>query len=381
MIYVVMFIGSYLLLRLAEEVKIKQIRILIELIALLFPCLLAGARNENVGTDVRVYIKPYCNVALTSNNFIEYLNQRVIKDYSISYIKDMEVGFSAILYFTSKLTKNLFGPLFTIQAFTIIPIYLGLRRLRKIQSLSFSFLIYFFMFYNNSYNAMRQWIAMAFIFYGFTYLYENRTKQYFILNALAFLFHTSSIFGVGIYFIWKYMKNTESSKIIKVNNYKIDNSIMKLFIIFISGICILLSLNIFLKLLSTFGLSKYSYYINGKVTFLPNQLLVRFPILILAFINYKQWKENNKEVPFFISMMLLDLLASQLASVASYSSRIAFFFSIFAIISYPSLCQSFKSKLVRNNIKLFLVGYLFIYWYYYYVIKGDCATIPYLFST
>lgn len=62
--YVLMFGLSCLNFRLAYLLrKYKTIKIMFVLIGLLLPCVLAGARDNTIGTDVLVYGDAYLNYA------------------------------------------------------------------------------------------------------------------------------------------------------------------------------------------------------------------------------------------------------------------------------------------------------------------------------
>ena len=73
--YILMFVLSCLNFRLAYLLrKYKTIKILFVLIGLLLPCVLAGARDNTIGTDVLVYGDAYLNYAQRYNSLSSFMN-------------------------------------------------------------------------------------------------------------------------------------------------------------------------------------------------------------------------------------------------------------------------------------------------------------------
>lgn len=185
-------------------------------------------------------------------------------------------------------------------------------------------LVFFLLFYNTSLNMMRQWIAMAILFMAFSYLILGERKIYYILTLVACLFHTSAVMGFVISFIYRYCTKTRES--FRISNFKLYQGLAPIKI-FVYGCIALLSLSIIALILDRIGLSKYSGYIKGDngLYLLPNQILIRLPIIILFLIRWKKILKEDKLAPFYGSMFVLDLLTSQLMSINAYAFRIGSF--------------------------------------------------------
>ena len=228
---------------------------------------------------------------------------------------------------------------------------------------------------------MRQWIAMSILFYGLSYLITNEKKKYFITIVVACLFHTSALMGVVIYFL--YMYSQKQREYIKIANFKLSGSLAPVKV-FIYGCIVLLSLNVIAVLLRTFGLAKYAGYIqgNGSIYLMPNQIILRLPIIILLIIRWRRILTEDELTPFYGSMLVLDLLASQLISINVYAFRIASFFSEYNMLSYSALVYAGNRKYRTNRYVtlLYVLAYMVYYWISYYVITGTHATFPYMFA-
>lgn len=380
MIYVAFFIISFSLLWISEKINSRYARRILALIAIILPCILAGMRADTIGTDVKVYVEPLYNAAKQSHSFSSYMSKKWYVIWRYMYVSKFEIGFTTLVYLIAKIGGSLGMVLFIIHILIIAPIYMGLRRLNNGYPICLEMLVFYFMFYNASLNMMRQWIAMAFLFYGFSYLIDKNYIKYFLTIAIAFLFHSSALMGILIYFIYNY--STKKRDYIKLANFQLSASLVSVKI-FIYGCIVLLSLNIIAVMLRTIGLSKYAGYIQGEgsIYLLPNQILLRAPIIILLFIRWKKLLKTDKLTPFYSSMIVLDLLSSQLMSINAYSFRITVFFSEYSIISYPALIYAGqKYRTNRLVTMVYMMIYIISYWYYYYVFMGTHATFPYVFA-
>ena len=150
MIYVICFAISLSLFFFSRNQN-KQIRTIIDVIALFIPCLIAGIRANTVGTDVSVYLEPMIANARNAQNFSEYFLSSWKQGWVIRGVSDIEIGFSVLVYLIIKLFNSRYVLQFVIQMLTIVPIYIGLRQ-RNERNLWIGMLVYFCMFYNNSLN-------------------------------------------------------------------------------------------------------------------------------------------------------------------------------------------------------------------------------------
>lgn len=382
MIYVTCFLTSCGFFWLSGKCKCRFAQNILVAIAILIPCMLAGLRADTIGTDVRVYVEPMYKAARESHSLSSYMNQRWYVIWRYMYVGKFEIGFSLMIFLIEKLGGSFGVVLFLIQALIIVPIYFGLRKIRKVYPICFGMFVFYCMFYNTSLNMMRQWIAMSILFMAFCYLVtDGNKKKYCIFCFGACLFHTSAIMGILVLIIYMYC--TKKRDCVKIANIKLNESMAPIKI-FVVGCIVLVSLNIITVILSKVGLSKYIGYIQGSngIYLLPNQIILRLPIIILLVIRWKKILKEDKLLPFYASMIGLDLLAAQLMSVNAYAFRIASFFSEYNIISYSVLVYSGNRKYRTNRYitLIYILVYMIYYWVYYYAIMGTHATFPYVFA-
>ncbi len=367
-VYIAGFLISIFLLYYADsrQFRGRDAKIAV-VVALLIPCLIAGLRGRNVGTDVVTYAEPLFLCAKSSTSFGAFYagDIYIAEFYGYTAVSEYELGFLAVCYLSAKVFRSLPVMLFVLQALTVIPVYKGLRAFSDSQPVWLGMSVYFLMYFNHSLNMMRQWIAMAFLFYGFQFLTQRRSGKYFLMVAVAMMFHYSAIAAVGIFFLYQLVA--------KENTY---NKALKMLLLILIGMVTILSLDVLVTVMTLLGL-RYGNYFSGELGLMPNQILYRIPILLLLAWRWRYLKENTHYAYFFLLLIVYDLLASQLTSIFANSARIALFFGEYYMLAYPMICMASDSRKNRQTMKLFTLGYLSVYWVYTYVIMGSSSTVPY----
>ncbi len=380
-IYLISFFTSCLLLNLSEKNKNKLgVRFILTIIALFIPCALAFLRHYSIGTDIQVYVKRLFECAQNSSSFVEYLNMHWFSIWKNNYVYDYEIGFTGMIYFATKITNNLQFILASIHILIVFPIYFGIRKFRSLdKSLWLSMLTFYLMFYNVSLNIMRQYIAIAIMFYGISCLLNetNGKIKFWVTLPIAILFHNSALLGILIYIIYMLVYKNEKL-MIKISKHRFSVQKIFLFLIFIFGIVIITNSSIIVKILEILNIERYENYVRGTVSFVRSSIIKIIPIVILLFFIGKKFVNENKDAYFLLSMFIVDCIIVQFSSVNPYAIRIGYFFSIFNVVLFPSLCNLHKDGR-DNKMILFVVVYLLFYWYYNFVFIGANETIPYVF--
>ena len=86
-IYIVTFLISCSLLYIGEKYqKNKLLSYTFIVLGLLLPCTLAGLRNETIGTDVQVYVRPMFEAAINTDKFIDYFNSSWLVIWRYKYV-------------------------------------------------------------------------------------------------------------------------------------------------------------------------------------------------------------------------------------------------------------------------------------------------------
>lgn len=378
-VYLIGFALSLALIALGEK-KRFPVFLGLSAIALLIPCLLAGLRAETVGTDVLVYVKPLTKAAILSEDLRQYFQSYWFDVWHNVYTKDYEIGFSLLVFGIAKLTKNLNIVLFVIQALTVVPVFVALARNRKTMPVWLGMLVYYLLFFNSTLNMMRQWIAMAFLLLSMQMLLEKRPGLTILFAVIGFLFHYTALLVVPVYLVYWFVWLPRRTRLVH-NNFSLRGTTAAVLLFFLVGILAVMNVGLFAKLLAALGMRRFLVYISGSVSSLMlNQIILRLPLLLYLVIHWKPMLRTSKAAPFYMAMVLLDIVASQLVGLVETAYRISFYFSIYTIVWVPAVYRCSETKLKRNLSTGLLAAYLLLHWYYFHVVSLRHQTYPYVFA-
>lgn len=344
------------------------------IVALLIPCLLAGMRADTIGTDVAVYAEPLFNLARSASSFGEFYESGFIRYWTLADVSEFEIGYLALVWISSRLFDSVQGLLFLTQLLVMIPIYWALSRTGSKDALAMGMCFFLFLYFNQSLNMMRQWIAMALVFLGVIGLYKKngRARDYIaciVPILVGILFHTSAFLGLVVFSIRAYIDSSADGQSRKVT---LVCGLALIAILFIGPVA---------SLLMSLGFGSYvaGYLGNQSVGIMPNQIIMRLPLIFIAFLAFKRTGQRDSFTAFLLCMVIMGVLFSQLTSLSDNGGRIGLYFDMFALVLPPALlCTYQKDDATGLAIKSALIVYALIYWAYFYVLMGSSETIPYL---
>lgn len=375
--YVAIFSVSIGLFAFSNRVKYNQ-RKFVVFVAIMMLCILAGMRAVGIGTDTRVYLVPIYEAAKRCHSIKEYLNSSFHAfTWTTDYVKDMEPLFPLIVLLVTKITGSIYCVQTILELWVVLPLYAAVRK-DKGTNLWMAMFVFCMAFYNPSLNMMRQSIAMSVGVLGFEYWKNGEKKKALGWLLIAFLFHTSSLLLLLIYFLYDYIIN---GTILSLTGNKISkrNEMPRMLISIGIGFAGMLMTSAIVPILTSVGFGEYVSYVTGKLSFMPNQLLIRLPQIILLIWSYRILKKQGEDVPFFLVMEIYAVLFSQFTSVSGYGGRIALYFAIFDVIVIPKAMSALKLVKSGAIVRPAIIAYYMFYWWYYYVSVGAHQTVPYVF--
>lgn len=381
-IYLVVFLVSFLLMRLSEKCNKKSFKIVLVFFALSIPSILAGVRDYTIGTDVSGYLKPMFECATEAKSWKDYYGMYWQESaWLIRYVSGIEIGFSALVYIVTKITGSMQFLMFFIEFIILVFMYRGLSKYKSLEgNISIAMLVYYLLFYNITLNIMRQLISIAICFYAFSCLLNDRNGKlkFFIWYFVAIGFHITSIVGIIIYGIYVLL-NTNKKKYIKLSKYSLSVNNIVICILFVLGIVLCLNLKPIILLMSLFGFDYYSAYVDGNIRFSLLSFIELIPIVCIYIINRQTFHKKFDNSFFYVIVFFMNFIISQLSTINKYTQRIGFLFLTFNTIFYVFLINSFGEKNMRAVIRVILIIYLLLYWIYNFVIGGRGETVPYKF--
>lgn len=350
-IYISVFaVSSYLVSK--SEYKSKLT--ISALLGLAMLILLAAGRYH-VGTDMSTY-----NHMFTRYKYMSWS--------SVFSKIDSEVLFIAI----SKFTFTLGGRVLTwgtLAALTALPVYFALKDQYQEISMGVSYFVFCVSFYVTSFNVTRQFIAVAFVFWGLKYVYNDKFLPFLITIVVASGFHTSALISVALWFMWDHK-----------NHCALKGSKRIMLIVGVAAVAYFYQdvISFFSSNFSTF--ENYSNYAETSLRGKNRDLIVSiFECIVVYVIGNRKMKED----PVFDFMFCM-LLVSTLIGFTGFShpqvKRSAYYFYLPAtlvISSYLPKCVEKKYVFITKALICIYFAFLFILTAY---ILNQSDLIPYHFD-
>ena len=368
--YIITFFASVLLLFISGKIKSGSFKKLLIIIALLLPCVLAGMRALDVGTDTRSYSEMF-NKASESTSINEYLDSNLQGNRAVG---DFEPGFTFLLFFVSQFGDYHLA-MFVIELLIILPIYFGCKKNKYLKNkIWLCMLVYYLLFFNVGLNAMREYVALSFAFYAIcTYLSEDRRRilKYLVATIIAILFHKVALLSIPIILIHYLVCHKHTSKIV-FGKIVIPMNIIRMFLVLVLALVLTLNMNVLDSFLySADGFQRYTSYYDGEVSLTINYMIKVVPILIISIVLLKKFiKKYDSALLYVILFCFSTVIFGLLANTSLYGDRISDIFKIFNVVYFPMLAITPDSKRGR----IITTSAIIIYCIVYFNCRG-CSTV------
>lgn len=202
--YIFVFSLNYLLAYYADQkYDANRYKAVLFLIAIgILDVIFAGCRDFGVGYDTNVYIDLYFNEAKSLANVSGFFNA-----------EGMDKGFLFLAYISTLLSNSSQSLLFVTEAFIITLTLAGLYNFKRTLKINIStfILLYWLILFFFSLNFMRQYCAMAILFYGYSYWQRDKKCVYLFFQILAYFLHSTSALFVFVP-ILDYMSKMQTGK-------------------------------------------------------------------------------------------------------------------------------------------------------------------------
>lgn len=307
--------------------------------------IILGLRDKGVGTDTLVYVDDYFQYAKSMHG---------LKDYFIdeSFITH-DRGYLLLAWLSCLIGNDSSILMFITEVFVISFIVMGCYEYKKVFNYSISWFMLFFilLFQFDSCNLMRQFCAIALLFYGYSLLLQQKIIVYIVLQIVAYFFHSTSILfimiPIGLYF--------------SQSNIKLR--IIYVVSIIIIGIFFILNYSIFLNVIGETGLMKESYFEhygeNNRFSGVDRISFLSFASFFVSILMCYFAKKNDylqKEHLYMLFLLVCLNFVLQMSSlIVSYFFRLAYYIGIIMVIYYAILLK--KNKFVTN---IFMAAYILI---------------------
>lgn len=330
----------------------KKTLIVLLILAAVIPVFISSVRY-GIGTDYYNYTKIYNILSFQYSGILDaYLNSR----YEISWI------------IINELAEKVFNNpqyIFVISSiliwlFSFKAIYDNRERIH----IGIAVLILLCIFYNISFNIIRQALAISVIMLSIKPLIDKRIIKYILIVLFASTFHLSAIITLPLYFII----NSKNKSMGTIKNV-ITPIIFIIVLVFIQPV---ISFFTNFELFSGYGVYNLEYRAFAK-----RDIILKLPIVIMFLLNYKKLKDNNNLMYKIGIVFILGVLMTFLRSYANYVDRIAMFFDITQIFIVAAIVKLQNNKYKRFMYISIIIIYYLAWFTYNFLYLGRHETIPY----
>jgi hypothetical protein len=330
----------------SEKTKRKYLVFIFSLIALV-----SSLRCISVGTDTRQFCNAYIEIGYLSWDWVFNLR--------------FEPGFITLCKLLNYASDSYQLLLFASSCFVALSFARFIYK--NSDNVVTSTVVFYCMFFAQSMNAMRQYMAVAVLLFGIEFLKEKKYAGFLIAALAAMMFHYSAILCVVYIVIYKLVMNKG------------------LFLALSTALAVvLLNFRQILEFISRFELLRqYSGYIGGRHDIVDSTRWIKMAIalLILLFFVINAKKENNEKGirhNFIVNMLLLWAAVETLATSSNIFTRFAPYVDYISIIAVTRALTSIK----ENKLKLTFTIIIYVVMIVYFVVSrmvNISEVMPYRF--
>ena len=347
------FAICFLLLFFATRIEKKNNIRFFMLMLILTLTLVSGLRHQTVGIDTSGYVG---------------LISRLRDGYFLKLNNISEQGFISLSYLLVNVSSGYTFALLIYSLITNTLIILRLYDYKNTASFTWSVFIYYMVFYFATFNTIRQWIAMALIFFGTRYIGKSIIK-FLIFVVLAVLMHASAIFALFYIPLYYFSLNANSRKV------TIRKFAMIIFAIAAGAFVYITMAN------------KYSSYLAsslyGDVSWV-NIFLILFMCFIILYDNNGKivirmntctaGGNETKGIKYESLAFFVGIVLTLMVFFARYADRIGQYFLLFELVFFSHYIKKEKTRAITIVFVLALCLYLRIFSF----VSSGYGEIPYI---
>lgn len=288
--------------------KNKTNSYILNILAFLSLWALPALRNYSVGSDSEMYANIFSRIS----------------SYTIEN-SPAEIGYLIL----NKVT-NLFNSSGSNQIIFITTSFISLYLISRVifkysRAYELSFFLFITMyFYYDSFNLVRQFIAIGITFYAIKYIFSKEFYKYLFMIIISFLFHQSAIIMIPFYFILQ----------IKIPN-KVYGIILSV------GIIGCFCINKVLMMIFTI-IPRYQKYASGELSKLLSEgshwihALTLFLLFIVIFLFKEKLVNKDEKNNIYINALFFSVILQILGIKSVLFSRVVYYLSIYSVLLIPN---------------------------------------------
>lgn len=240
-----------------------------------------------------------------------------------------EIGYVLLNKIVGLFTKNSMYIMIVVSLIIIVLFFIQFKKYSTYIWLSVLMFVNVGAYYI-SFNIIRQIIAAAIIFSGSRFLYEKKPKNYFIIIAVAALFHKSALIMIPFYFILNFKFNVK-----------------KLFLASTALFVSMTFLELILSIIQKFFYSYFKMGTYGMVGFSFKNVVLPLLVLIFVLVNYSKLDLSSPKINVWVNAIVFYAFFSFMGLKIQMIQRIAEFFAPYILLLIPWVISRISSKELR----------------------------------
>jgi hypothetical protein len=371
MIYFIVFTISIFITYLAEYSIRRKSRFsfyLFSIIAIVIPSTLAGVRDTGIGTDTTVYVDIVFDRIIRVNSLEE-----LYYVYSSKSLTGVHIEFIYLLlnYLVSLFGDNVNWVYFFANLITCTFFYMAAYDNRKKASMWLVMTFFFFLFYNQSYNLVRQSLALSMTIYAFKYIEAKKWIKIVIWSIIILNTHATGL-GFILLFAIHYICNLKSKGIRVFLTTIFFVGMISIYFLFSELLLFLISMGVIQdKFLAYFPLKGDSA--------ISASIIIMYLLFVVLLLVVKLWIiKNDKNLWYYIYNKIIGILLFNLSVISTYLFRFSLYINVMDCIIIPRtlhLLSPKKNKTVILHVLTILL--LISVWLWQIIINNDNETYPY----
>lgn len=235
----------------------------------------------------------------------------------------------------------------------IVPMAYGIHKMSVSPFLSLAIFVASFL-YTESFNAMRQYVAMAILFAGLPLLLQGKKVQYAVVIAITLLFHNSGLLGLSFYFL-----TSPISRYLKVILILVSWTLGELLLNTYLADLMMAFATLFSEVTEKKQAYAYDMDFASKGLFSTGILKIVYNCLALALCMYE--KRLNKKYTFFVNAFIVGICWYNLFYLFQAYLRAYQFFMMSILILFPAIVYSVKKTSTRLIVSFVILMIFFAF--------------------
>lgn len=314
--------------------------------------IVTGFRGDEVGID--------------TPNYIEVWDEIMVDGFVV-----VELGFQWLIMALQKVTTNPTSLFFSCSIIIYLLLVIRLWDFRKIASFPMMITALYTFSFMPSMNIMRQYCAIAIIFYSTRYFFKKQYVKFLVGVLLATLFHTSALSAISFLgfelLIWHDLSRAK-----------------RLFFLLTIVFFPMIGLAVY-----DFIDSEYGQYFENEEQSLGILTLLKFIFIVTSYYCSKLWSkkylisddqiENYSYISKFVfGSFLLGVTLESLAYFFPFMGRIGLPFSIWGIVFWGMLFKLTKNIVLKE---VYFLAFLLLFGmpFLLSIVFNGYGTVPYYF--